>query len=125
MSAYRIEFKELGRENKSGFKLIEQLNHDELRGVIRPYLLSHDLLFPDLCEGEWGSIFAGFNVVGKIRFLKLDESNQQEYTECACCDTEVIIEDATTCCVCGVWFCQDCIRENAIGEDVCYQCSEE
>lgn len=59
---------------------------------------------------------------GKIIIERGD--NVKEFIECSFCASEVVIENSSICEVCGDLFCRECIRENEIGEDVCYKCVE-
>ena len=72
---YKIEIEDLGAENIRINALIKYLHYKDLYNLVRPYLNAERLSFglrnncPD--GSEWGCIYSGDAVMGKIRITKL------------------------------------------------------
>lgn len=74
---YRVELKDLGRNNVNITQDFEQVNYENLYFMASPHLASSEISFG---VGEQkngvreGTVFAGFRAVGKIKITEIESA---------------------------------------------------
>ncbi|WP_415341506.1 hypothetical protein [Clostridium perfringens] len=75
---YKVDFIDIGRNNKSFSKEIKELSWENLYDAVSPNLLSSFSVGFGLNEEEGvGSVLAGFRIVGRFKFYKIEDEEDE------------------------------------------------
>lgn len=75
---YRVDFSNVGRSHKNFSVNMEEINHDNLYEVVKPYLLScFSIGFALNDEVGVGVVEVGFNTMGTFKIHKIDDDEKE------------------------------------------------
>lgn len=75
---YKVDFIDIGRNNKSFSKEMKDMNWDSLYEAVNPYLVSSfSVGFSLNFEEGVGVVHAGFRTVGRFKFHKIEDGEYE------------------------------------------------
>lgn len=69
---YKVDFIDIGRNNKSFSEEMKEINYENLYHAVKPCLLSSDIWFN--CKDGNGVVFAGFHIVGSFKVKEIKDN---------------------------------------------------